>query len=65
MTESTYIYSILFFFKFTNSNSFKEFDPNALRSESHTSYEQCPLSKNIIYEFLLNFNWSMEKFNIL
>ena len=30
-------------------------------SESHTSYELRSLSKNIIYESLLNFNESMEK----
>ncbi len=41
------------------------FDENALWSESHTGYELCSLSRNIIYELLLNFNGGMENFIIL
>ncbi len=31
-------------------------------SESHTSYELDSLSRNIIYELILNFNGSIAKF---
>lgn len=34
-------------------------------SESHTGYELCSLSRNIIYKLLLNFNGGMENFIIL
>ena len=34
-------------------------------SEQHTSYELCSLSKNIIYELLLNFNGNMDKLDEL
>jgi hypothetical protein len=43
----------------------EKFERISLWSESHTSYELYSLSKNIIYELLLKFNWSMENFVIL
>ena len=44
---------------------FEKFEQKRHWSESHTSYELSSLSKNIIYEFLLNFNGSMENFVVL
>jgi hypothetical protein len=40
---------------------FEKFEQIRHWSESHTGYELSSLSKNIIYEFLLNFNGRMEK----
>ena len=45
--------------------SAQEFEQIRYWSESHTSYELSSLSKIIIYELLLNFNGSIERFQYL
>ena len=44
---------------------FEKFEQKRHWSESHTSYELSSLSKIIIYELLLNFNGSIERFQYL
>ena len=43
----------------------ESFERIFLWSKSHTSYELSSLSKIIIYELLLNFNGSIERFQYL